>query len=92
MNITPYFKIRKQGFTLIELLVAAAIGIVTTMTAGHVLTSQIDATQRINRKENLRNNWVKANKFITISASNMYVIFETSLWSYRKYTKSNIVF
>ena len=65
MNITPYFKIRKQGFTLIELLVAAAIGIVTTMTAGHVLTSQIDATQRINRKENLRNNWVKANKFIT---------------------------
>ena len=65
MNITPYFKIRKQGFTLIELLVAAAIGMVTTMTAGHVLTSQIDATQRINRKENLRNNWVKANKFIT---------------------------
>ena len=40
MNITPYFKIRKQGFTLIELLVAAAIGMVTTMTAGHVLTTQ----------------------------------------------------
>ena len=65
MNINPSTKSKQQGFTLIELLVAAAIGMVTTMIAGHVLTSQIDATQRINRKESLRNNWVKANKFIT---------------------------
>ena len=56
---------RSKGFTLVELLVASVIGIITIMAAGQVIVSQIESSQKINRRETLRSDWINANRFIT---------------------------
>ena len=53
-----------QGFTLVELLVASVLGIITIMVAGQVVVSQIESSQKINKRERLRSDWMNANQFI----------------------------
>lgn len=57
--------ILNHGFTLIELLVAAAIGMITIMVAGRVMVDQMRISKDIETKERQRNEWIRANRFIT---------------------------
>ena len=57
--------IKDKGFTLIELLIAAVLGVITTLMEGQVIVSQIDSTQRIQRRDRVRSDWANANRFIT---------------------------
>jgi len=65
MMIKPATQSNSQGFTFIELLVAAVIGMITIMAAGQTMVSQIESSQKINRRERLRSDWVTANQFIS---------------------------
>ena len=57
---------KSQGFTLVELLVASVLGIITIMAAGQVIVSQIESSQKINKRERLRSDWMNVNRFITL--------------------------
>ena len=54
-----------EGFTLIELIIAAAIGLITTITAGRVMVDQLGQTQRLESRERQRADWIRTNRFIT---------------------------
>ncbi len=63
--VKPLKQRNSQGFTLIELLVAAVIGTITIMAAGQTMVSQIESSEKINRRERLRSDWVATNQYIT---------------------------
>ena len=54
-----------EGFTLIELIIAAAIGLITTITAGRVMVDQLGQAQRLESRERQRADWIRTNRFIT---------------------------
>ena len=52
------------GFTLVELMAAAFIGLLTATTAGQIMVSHLETSERIEAFQRQREDWTRASSFI----------------------------
>ena len=52
------------GFTLVELMAAAFIGLLTATTAGQIMVSHLETSERIEAFQRQREDWTRAASFI----------------------------